>query len=77
MMDCRPTQSRKVRGYYEVKVDGEWIPVPEDKIINVIAPDSGAHVCAPKQKGGNKGNYSASSCRPRAEVLTFPVRPTR
>ena len=55
MMDCRPTQSRKVRGYYEVKVDGEWIPVPEDKIINVIAPDSGAHVCAPKQKGGNKG----------------------
>src|SRR5213594_2304723 len=28
LMDCRPTQSRMVGDHYEVKVDGEWIPVP-------------------------------------------------
>jgi hypothetical protein len=55
MMDCRPTQSRKVNGSYEVKVDGAWISVPQDKINNVIAPDSGAHVCAPEQVGSHKG----------------------
>jgi hypothetical protein len=55
MMDCRPTQSRKVSGRYEVKVDGAWTPVPETTIINVIAPDGGAHVCAPKQIGHHKG----------------------
>jgi hypothetical protein len=54
-MDCRPTQSRMVGDHYEVKVDGEWTPVPNDKINNVIAPDGGAHVCAPKQVGPNKG----------------------
>jgi hypothetical protein len=55
LMDCRPTQSRKVSGSYEVKVDNEWIPVPEDRINNVIAPDGGAHVCAPEQIGHHKG----------------------
>jgi hypothetical protein len=40
---------------YEVKVDGAWTPVPYDKINNVIAPDGGAHVCAPRQIGQNKG----------------------
>jgi hypothetical protein len=39
MMDCRPTQSRMVGDHYEVKVDGEWTPVPNDKINNVVAPD--------------------------------------
>jgi hypothetical protein len=43
-----PDPKSQSRGNYEVKVDGEWIPVPEDKIINVIAPDSGAHICAPR-----------------------------
>jgi hypothetical protein len=33
-MDCRPTQSRMVGDHYEVKVDGEWTPVPKDKINN-------------------------------------------
>src|SRR5882724_8814560 len=42
-------------GHYEVKVDGEWIPVPNDKINNVVAPDGGAHFCAPRQEGANKG----------------------
>jgi len=55
LMDCRPTQSRMVGDHYEVKVDGTWTPVPPDKINNVIAPDGGAHVCAPKQEGVNRG----------------------
>jgi hypothetical protein len=55
LLDCRPTQSRTVGDHYEVKVDGEWTPVPNDKINNVIAPDGGAHVCAPRQTGANKG----------------------
>ena len=39
----RPTQSRMVGDHYEIKVDGEW------------TPDGGAHVCAPRQVGPNKG----------------------
>ena len=49
LMDCRPTQSRMVGDHYEVKVDGEWTPVPNDRINNVVAPDGGAHVCASKR----------------------------
>ena len=37
LMDCRPTQSRMVGDHYEVKMDGEWTPVPNDKINNVVA----------------------------------------
>ena len=55
LMDCRPTQSRMVGDHYEVKVDGEWTPIPNDRINNVVAPDGGAHVCAPRQEGANKG----------------------
>ena len=55
LMDCRPTQSRMVGDHYEVKIDGQWTPVPDDKINNVVAPDGGAHVCAPRQEGLNKG----------------------
>jgi hypothetical protein len=44
-----------VGDHYEVKVDGQWTPVPDDKINNVIAPDGGAHVCAPRQVGRDKG----------------------
>ena len=73
LMDCRPTQSRMVGDHYEVKVDGEWTPVPNDKINNVVAPDGGAHVCAPRQAGPNKGGCcSASFFRRRAE---FPLTP--
>jgi hypothetical protein len=54
LMDCRPTQSRMVGDHYEVKVDGECAPVPNDKINNAVAPDGGAHVCAPRQVGRNK-----------------------
>jgi hypothetical protein len=55
LIDCRPTQSRMIGDHYEVKVDGAWTPVPKDKINNVVAPDGGAHVCAPRQAGANKG----------------------
>jgi len=55
LMDCRPAQSRMVGDHCEVKVDGAWTPVPYDKINNVIAPDGGVHVCAPRQVGPNKG----------------------
>ena len=55
LMDCRPTQSRMVGDHYEVKVDGAWTPVPSDTITNMVAPDGGAHVCAPRQVGENKG----------------------
>lgn len=55
LLDCRPTQSRMIGDHYEVKVEGEWTPVPKDVIQNVTAPDGGAHVCAPKQQGANKG----------------------
>src|SRR5437016_8912315 len=37
------------------KPNPEWTPVPNDKTNNVVAPDGGAHVCAPRQVGPNKG----------------------
>ena len=52
--DCRPTQGRTVGNHYEVKVDGQWVAVRKDKIINVVAPDGGAHVCAPHQIEGDQ-----------------------
>ena len=75
LMDCRPTQSRMVGDHYEVKVDGEWMRVPSDKINNVVAPDGGAHVCAPRQAGPpTKAFYSASSSRQRAEIFREVIR---
>ncbi len=47
--DGRPTQSRMAGDHYEGKVDGEWVGVPKDRIMNMVAPDGGAHVCAPQQ----------------------------
>jgi hypothetical protein len=55
LSDCRPTQSRMVDDHYEVKVDGDWLPVPKEAIQNISAPDGGAHVCAPRQVGRDKG----------------------
>jgi hypothetical protein len=53
--DCRPTQSRAAGSHYEVKVDNQWVVVPDSAINAEIAPDGGAHVCAPKQMGHNRG----------------------
>jgi hypothetical protein len=52
--DCRPTESRMTGNHYEVKVDGEWMRVPNDTIMHVTAPDRGAHVCAPLFIEGQK-----------------------
>jgi len=71
LMDCRPTQSRIVGDHYEVKVEGVWTPVPYDKINNVVAPDGGAHVCAPRQVGPTRALYSASFYLRRADVSTY------
>jgi hypothetical protein len=48
LFDCRPTSIRSVNGYYEIKKDGRWIPVPMDKVLKRSAPDGGAHICAPQ-----------------------------
>jgi hypothetical protein len=45
--DCRPTVSRMVGNHYEVMIDRKWVAVPFSTIKKVIAPDHGAHVCAP------------------------------
>src|SRR4051794_34123287 len=47
LADCRPTEIRSVDDHYEVKKDGRWIRVPAEKIVKVVAPDGGAHICAP------------------------------
>jgi hypothetical protein len=47
LADCRPTEIRSREDHYEVKKDGRWIRVPTDKIVKVVAPDGGAHICAP------------------------------
>jgi hypothetical protein len=49
-----------VGDHYEVKVDGQWLPVPYDKINNVVAPDGGAHATGGSQKAG-----AATCCRER------------
>ena len=48
-IDCRPTQSRVTPSGIEVTVDGEWTPVPADKILDKASPDLGSHVCSPLQ----------------------------
>lgn len=55
LADCRPTSVRMTERGYEVKIDGAWKSVPQSAIQNVTAPDLGAHVCAPKQEGTNRG----------------------
>jgi hypothetical protein len=47
LADCRPTEIRTSNDHYEVKKDGRWVRVPPDKIVKVVAPDGGAHICAP------------------------------
>jgi hypothetical protein len=55
MADCRPTESRMVDDHYEVLVDGEWTRADPTVIQKLSAPDGGTHVCAPPQRGANKG----------------------
>jgi hypothetical protein len=56
-------KARRRWGSGTVLPTGEWMPVPNDKINNVLAPDGGAHVCAPRQVGPNKGVLCHSAVR--------------
>lgn len=56
MTDCRPTSGRAVDGHYEVKVNGQWVRVPQSKIVRRAAPDGGFHVCAPYHFNGAPEN---------------------
>lgn len=47
LADCRPTSGRQVGDHYEVKINGQWVPVLPEKVLKVTAPDQGFHVCAP------------------------------
>ena len=44
--DCRPTIARSRGAIIEVMIDGEWVVVPSDKILNATAPDLSTHVCS-------------------------------
>ena len=45
--DCRPTEHRALAdGTIEVMVDGNWMTVPPETILQKSAPDLGSHVCA-------------------------------
>jgi Tripartite tricarboxylate transporter family receptor len=63
-----------VGDHYEVKVDGEWMPVPKDKINNVVAPDGGATSALRDRKAATRAFYSASSSRQRAEIFREVIR---
>ena len=52
LSDCRPTSGRVMNDHYEVKVDGNWIPVLPSKVVKKSAPDMGFHVCAPRNFSG-------------------------
>jgi hypothetical protein len=47
LADCRPTEIRASNDHYEVKKDGRWIRVATEKVVRTVAPDGGAHICAP------------------------------
>jgi hypothetical protein len=34
MADCRPVDSRTNDDHYEVLIEGQWRPVPDDKVLN-------------------------------------------
>ena len=51
LADCRPTQIRAHGDHYEIMKDGRWIRVDPSKIVKTLAPDGGAHICAPETYG--------------------------
>jgi hypothetical protein len=51
--DCRPTEHRTIGEKLQVKLDGEWVDVPPDKVLNISAPDMQSHVCAPPKEWGH------------------------
>ncbi len=48
--DCHEVKSRKLAdGSYEVFIEGEWVSIPKEKILDPLKPENktpgGAHVC--------------------------------
>jgi hypothetical protein len=71
LMDCRPTQSRMVGDHYEVKVDGEWTPVPNDRINNCRAGWWRSCLRSPTSRPEQRGTVL---CRSSPGGLTKYVR---
>jgi hypothetical protein len=65
LFDCAPTQSRIRADGYEVMVEGEWTKVPAEAILDITAPDGGAHVCFPSYFEYPKGTLYCVVLPPR------------
>jgi hypothetical protein len=68
LMDCRPTQSRMVGDHYEVKVDGEWLPVPMTRLTTCSRPMAVLTSALRDRWAPTRAFYFASSSRRRAEA---------
>ncbi|MGE0424561.1 MAG: hypothetical protein AB7O88_20045 [Reyranellaceae bacterium] len=45
--DCRPTRAYvDDDGAWHALLDGQWISVPREKVLNTKAPDGNSHICA-------------------------------
>lgn len=58
--DCRPTESRTQGDHYEVFVGGEWLVVPDDKVL---------------QRSDNPTGHAVVCWTPRAGILCFVRAP--
>lgn len=44
--DCRPTRAYvDDDGNWRAQIDGKWVPVPKDVVLNTRAPDGNSHIC--------------------------------
>jgi hypothetical protein len=60
MADCRATQSRNDGMHYEALVEGQWRPVPDDRVL---------------QRGDNPTGHAVVCWTPHAGVLCFVPPP--
>ena len=45
--DCRPTRAYiDESGAWRALLNGQWISVPREKVLNTKAPDGNSHICA-------------------------------
>lgn len=52
-LDCAPAASRFINGHWEAEFEGEWTPIPPQKIEqNRDSPDGRSHVCGRKNFNG-------------------------
>lgn len=64
--DCRPTKAEYRNGEWWVILDGEWVQVPKNKILDGTSTTELAHVCAPvyvppEQRDSSADSYGAYS----------------